>query len=972
MKIELFLDGHQVEINKDIDFVLNKQFTDLTDLTSIIVDYSKTIKVPMTPRNNELFNYVYKLEHQVLINEDIISYDPSQKIPMTMTFNGSIVMDGYALLNSVDLKGKMYEINLYGQLGKIFSDLKEKPLKDYIKSSNGMFSSMRMHTLNVYDSWLNDDHSLSWSSTDWTDFFGFAPQLIGNTDKFNTDSYEEYGTGEYKKFVDVINATRGITYADIYVKDGFDVNQYSEFRSYLNRPYVYVDKIIKLVQNEINQGDYDGYTMVLDGDWFNSSNPYYADMCFFPGGESIIDKGDSIEGMVSWNYNEIYMNFPMTYLPSTTSVNLEGYTYTVGTNNLVQIESTGSSDTTACITLNADGVVVRDRVTGVGDTTGFNDNGRWAYYNLDNPMQVPVRYIGIYDENDQLLNKLYLCDDSIHVIQKDSGFLYWSWSHYPHENSWSLLKTLSPKVVVPNSTNWTNNSVSNDYCEVTQYYNFGNIPLNTNKFRFKVGCDLVDFSNCTVKIVSDVSHSNYKTLCPFKNDKYRDEVWNNGATWSSYFRPIQTINVSSNNYRSLSYWTIYDILGNDFNPFTWLIDYVKQFRLFFDIDYATKTITLKSNYFQDITYQEVTVDYSKGVIIEPIVDQYKKVKYGYKDTKSQKGVKYYKNNGVVYGDMDIITELKINNETLSLTPNEEQGVYIPIDMSCLNWGNLNSTQAIKYSNTLYNNQIITTVDKDGKVEYYPFFAFRLSNTQTWVFISDDTPSQRSTGEYCYLEHAGLQEKWAGELEIVDDKGRNVPYLHPCAYIPRFDNYIQKTVELRSTSTPNTRSVMSVNEPVNDEGLAITEEVNENAVLDTQTTYQYDDPMTGQTKSVTVTPDNVAPPQTRDGGNTQTYLYWDCFGVPAEVYDGYLPSNVDSYCIYDRWKNYLNEIFSPNNKKVTCYVRMSYPEYINFKFNKLFVIDDCVFLVNKIIDFNPNSTAPTKVELIQISDVNNLK
>ena len=74
MKIELFLDGNPVEINKDIDFVLNKQFTELTDLTSIIVDYTKTVKVPMTPRNNELFTYVYKLEHQVLMNEAIRSY----------------------------------------------------------------------------------------------------------------------------------------------------------------------------------------------------------------------------------------------------------------------------------------------------------------------------------------------------------------------------------------------------------------------------------------------------------------------------------------------------------------------------------------------------------------------------------------------------------------------------------------------------------------------------------------------------------------------------------------------------------------------------------------------------------------------------------------------------------------------------------------------------------------------------------
>ena len=89
MKLELYLDGNLVDINQDIDFVLNKKYTELSDLTSIIVDYSKTIRIPMTPRNNELFNYVFKLDHQVLLGQDIINYDPSQKIPMSMVYNGS-------------------------------------------------------------------------------------------------------------------------------------------------------------------------------------------------------------------------------------------------------------------------------------------------------------------------------------------------------------------------------------------------------------------------------------------------------------------------------------------------------------------------------------------------------------------------------------------------------------------------------------------------------------------------------------------------------------------------------------------------------------------------------------------------------------------------------------------------------------------------------------------------------------------
>lgn len=957
MKIELFLDGNPVEIDKDIDFVLNKQFTELTDLTSIIVDYTKTVKVPMTPRNNELFNYVYKLEHQVLMNEDIISYDPSQKINMTMTFNGSIVMDGYAVLNSVNLNEKVYEINLYGQLGSIFSSLKEKVLDEYLNGTNGWWKTVKMNAQTVATSFKNQTHSLNWNSFNWYDFFGFAPQMIGKNDNFNTSGYEEYGTGEVKNFVDVINTTRNITYADIYVKDGLDFNQYTEIRSYMTRPYVYVDKIIQLVQNEINNGDYNGYTMTLDPDWFNHTNPYYNDLCFFPGNESIVDSGEGVNGLVTWDNTERFMNFPMTYRPSTSTVELEGYTYNEGINGLITISGSAGEESVT-LSLNADGVVVRDRINGVGNTSGFNSNGKWAYYNLDNISQIPVRYIGVYDANGVLINKLYLVDDKVHSVSKDKGFLHYEWAHAELTGVWNKLKKLNSKNIVPNSCKWINGSSDNNYCEVTQIYNFGNDVLNTNSFKFKVGCDLINLQSGTM-VRENISTSDYKPLCPFKNDKYKTGVWNNDATWTSYFKPIQSMNVSSNTYRSGSYWTIKDILGKDFNPFKWLIDYVKKFRLVFDIDYMTKTINLKSGYFNDITYKEVTVDYSKDVVIEPVINKYYKVNYGYKSNNSKKGTKYYKNNGVEYGDLDINTLININNESLSLTPDNDESVFIPEDMKCLSWINLNSTSPIKYYNPIMTNKVINTLNKDGEIEYYPFFAFRLSNLYNYIqqdvpfyYISDDTPNQKNNGEYTYLDHS---IDWINEGYLLHLNG-----------IPQFDNYISKTVNLSPTIAPKVMSNDQTLDPITKGEIE-----DDSITTDEIITAEYTDPVTGKPKNISLTrASGTESGSTTD--ETHSFLYWTTFGVPKEVYNGYLPSNIDNYSIYNRWKNYLNEIFNVHNKKVTCYIRMTYPEFISFKFNQLFVIDNCVFLVNKIIDFNPNSTEPTKVELIQISDVNNLK
>lgn len=903
MKIELFLDGHQVEINQDIDFVLNKQFTELTDLTSIIVDYSKTIKVPMTPHNNELFNYIYKLEHQVIINTDIITYDPSRKISMAMTFNGSLVMEGYALLNSIDLKDKMYEINLYGQLGKIFSDLKEKPLKGsndgitpaYHIPANGWSKNVNMHTYNIERSFKNQTHTLNWNSQDWTDFFGFAPQLLGDSDVINKDCYEAYTNNEIKKFADDINTTRGIDYADVYVKDGFDLNQYGEVRTYTCRPYVYVDKIIQMVQAEINQGDYDGYSMVLDNDWFNAGNPYYYNMVFFPGTESLVDGGNSTFGQVTWDNTERTLYFPYSYLPTASNIDLDGYTYT--TSGKVMTIAATSGDTTATITLNADGIIVRDVVEGVGDTTNFNTTGKWAFYNNPDMDKFTLRYIGVYDGNGVLIHKLYLCDDKVELVRIGMGS---AWTHYTKYNVWSILKSMNPKNVVPNSTTWVNGSVSNDYCEVTQLYNFGNLVLNNNSFQFKLQCDLIDLSN-GVLVSENIAYTSLQPLCPFRSN-WRTAVFKNNSQWSSFFCPVPSVSVSSNNFRSRSIWTIYDILGNDFNPFTWLIDYVKKFRLFFDIDYMTKTITLKRGYFNNITYKQVDVDYSKDITIEPIVDKYSIIDFGYATNESRKGVQYKKTYSKEYGDEIITTGLNINNERLSLISNKDEGVFIPVKMNCINWPNLNSNNNIRFSSILPTNSVITTLDSGNTIQYFPFYAFRTANAATTpttpLYLTDDSPNQKNSGEYCYLEHSA---GWQSAVETTED-GNNVYYEVSVYSMPQFDNYI----------------------------------------------------IFGNADS-----DDV--------------FYWVTFRMPREVYNGFYFDNDYNEDIYeDRWRKYLDEIFNIQNKKITCYVRMSYPEFINFKFNQLFVIDNCTFLVNKIIDFNPNQVGPTKVELIQISEVTNLQ
>jgi hypothetical protein len=75
-------------------------------------------------------------------------------------------------------------------------------------------------------------------------------------------------------------------------------------------------------------------------------------------------------------------------------------------------------------------------------------------------------------------------------------------------------------------------------------------------------------------------------------------------------------------------------------------------------------------------------------------------------------------------------------------------------------------------------------------------------------------------------------------------------------------------------------------------------------------------------------------------------------------------------IYDLcWRDFINERYNSNNKKVTAYFNLSVVDYQSFNFNKFILFNNQLFVVNKIVDFNPNSYDTTKVELIQVSDIN---
>ena len=98
-------------------------------------------------------------------------------------------------------------------------------------------------------------------------------------------------------------------------------------------------------------------------------------------------------------------------------------------------------------------------------------------------------------------------------------------------------------------------------------------------------------------------------------------------------------------------------------------------------------------------------------------------------------------------------------------------------------------------------------------------------------------------------------------------------------------------------------------------------------------------------------------------------YIDLFTTPAINYTAEDYSGTIG--IYDRiWSNYCSERFGKNNKILTCYVNLSPIDYQNWKPNKFVKIGNQIYLVNKIIDYDPNMHQSTKCELLTVQNPNN--
>lgn len=899
MNIQLFLADQELELNEKASFPLNKTYENLSKPTDIIVDYSKSINIPITTQNNKIFANAYRLDKKVVTNsgeENIgMHLNPSKRIPFKMTYNGSVLLEGYAKFASASYsnKNKYYTINLFGAIGEVFQELLNVVTDN--NKLNGLDGKYVLNDSNYLDAdnnelnssfvrscWEKDDNVV-WNQDENQDInvfdmYGFAPSHRGLYNEFKSNKIQMSSTtvkDMSQHLKDVWNDTNDTLGADNIVGDGFYDYQMNQFRANRLKPFVYFNHIMRMYVDKCKE--LTNYDIVLDKTWFNENNPYWAKLCY------TLDFLDL--DLVHSDSDVVIMN------SATSEIESQSQDDDYNSSDVYMKTISSASDTPS------DKKVIIDKFN-----IGF----------------------GVEVTQDKMSDALTLCQNELMLMPEtqiiftlkinrkgEAGLTtvhtatYWT-NGANNENAapidiftCSKLNFLRNNVDTSNSLDYPNQTL--DYYKV--------VPNTAKKFYYvTVPSFLIlgDFPqgyqiDISMRLVNNTGGNGKPALFKWAWCYTRTSGSERYRTIYDYISGTENQSLSGTdnppilysyidntayikNWRNNMTVNIANLYQNEEPLFKVVLEYTKMFGLVWDVDYNSKTIYLKTKQtlFSDIEYVDWTdkLDCSKEMKIEPITFDTKAVLFNYNNTNGFRYSGYRDKYGINIGEKKLYTGYEFNTTDKKLfdaidPSSMSSKSYIPYNMF-LNWNTTDVLTPKQEQRVLIDCE---NEDEKGSISINNWY-FRGTNiVDNDVIITDDTALMTANKEYFYIDR---------DYALTSNNATNP------GVFPTFSTAIE----------------------FNDK------------------------------------------------------IYCSLFNTPNVdyTYDKLLSQTINTNIYELFWRNYINEKYNVENKKVTAYFNLSNVDYNQFRFNKLVILNNQLFIVNKIIDFNINNIGSTKCELIQVSDL----
>lgn len=927
-------DWHEMDFD-NFQIALNDTIQNIHNPLKMNTEYSKTISLPLTAKNREIIQHYSRLDSLVTT-----TFDATKAIPVRMVVDGNIIFEGSYAITKVDVSRNRIEGNFYSVVNTWINKLKNLTWDDFpevLKQKNSVTNQLEDFSINkdnIYASWMaypalrstNFNLPTDERHYKWTDWIGFAPMLNGELSDFSCDAMFRSGADDgavtYHPW-EVISMGGGEPglqiLKTIYPKPS--ERQMLQFRSYYQKPYIYVDNLFKLIQYKCSWDDELPF-IDFDEDWTDSSNPNWRNLIYFLPN---LLKTDDKPVVTTQVYN---LNNPISYVNSGFQLT-RGNTWTTKTGPNMSLTCPDDPNHTL---VDSDGWIIGDGKTidyiipvtfslnfAFTASNSYNDEGGLHGWNkkmrLIGQMCLDVELV---DQNGQVV-----ADSSKRIYQVSNGQVYQTTvttSSQSGQTSYNISWGLNGSGVYSHAFTTTAGSKYKPRFK----WSFKNV--------YTQWTGVYEWNSTYTLFVPDIS--GMEQFDYYYIDDMLIPAWTNHNNISFDTHSQNT----SNDIHRLRYaeagrsgkkYTMKDIWGTVENntPFMVLLKYMKMFNLtmYYDKNNNSIKILPKEKFFEQGYNEGIEdwtnkVDFGKDMSFKPLSWEDRYVEFNYADTDLTK-IKTFKDKyGFNYGTKRIKTSYTFNNETKelledvdSINASAEMSEYM-FNMYQLNRISSNPTATVQLEEAFLVAEADMINNKDGKMaDMTNCFAYRWDYNTYWdrnlnrlangvyhgyIYITDDCQYENNNGSWNYQPTLSGNITWtnnkcsehycvARRLGIIGTK-------------PRISHYITKTVGT--------------------------------------------------------------------GADALSTDYCCLFSVPREDYfnpNVVARNNQDLWTT--RWSNLITEMYSMQNKLLTCYVYLTPEDYNKFKFNKFIIIDNVLYLVNKIIDYNPASLEATKCELIQVDN-----
>lgn len=219
MRTEIFIEGIQLDLSKDISSEYSFSIDDVKDFASRNTSYSKTIVIPGNATNNKIFGHIFQFGSSNPYNPAIINvgsnFNAAKSASCIIFIEKTQIFKGILRLLEIVIDGDAieYECVVFGELGGFISSLGNARLEDLDMSTS--------NNININHNWTIDNIVNSWDNAS-----GYYYPLIdyGNcsVNKHDWDIKALRPAFYVKQFIDKIFEYSGYTYeSDFFDTDLF-------------------------------------------------------------------------------------------------------------------------------------------------------------------------------------------------------------------------------------------------------------------------------------------------------------------------------------------------------------------------------------------------------------------------------------------------------------------------------------------------------------------------------------------------------------------------------------------------------------------------------------------------------------------------------------------------------------------------------------------------------------------------------